>query len=255
MSFFSVLAREFRFFQDVRLLKKWTGDITPESDHLVADDMEQAADKFRGNLAFRFEGQSLTYGEFDATASRFANWALVQGLKAGDCVALFMENRPDYVAAWTGFAKIGVVTALINHNLEGDALAHCVNISGAKIVVTGAEQDEAIRGAAGLFTAAPKVWSLGGRQGEDLGAALAAVTDARPDRSHRAGLLGKDLCLYVYTSGTTGMPKAATADPGAHAGHDAQLHRAMPDCAAGPRLYHPAAVSWHGRAYAASARR
>ena len=209
MSFFSVLAREYRFFQDVRLVKKWTGDITPESDHLVADDMEQAADKFRANIAFRFEGKSLTYGEFDAAASRFANWALAQGLKAGDCVALFMENRPEYVAAWTGFAKIGVVTALINHNLEGDALAHCVNISGAKIVVTGAEQDGAIRGAAGLFAAAPTVWSLGGGMGEDLGTALAATSDARPDRSHRAGLLGKDLCLYVYTSGTTGLPKAA----------------------------------------------
>lgn len=209
MSFLSVLAREFRFFQDVRLVKKWTGDISPDSENLVADDYERAVDKFSGNIAFRFEGQSTSYAEFDAQASRFANWALAQGLKAGDCIALFMENRPDYVAAWAGFAKVGIVTALINHNLEGDALAHCVNISDAKLVVTGAEQDEAIRGAAALFSASPRVWTLGGAMGEDLTAALAAASPERPDRSHRAHLRGKDLCLYVYTSGTTGLPKAA----------------------------------------------
>ncbi|MGA1342366.1 MAG: AMP-binding protein, partial [Hyphomonas sp.] len=107
----AILSREFRFFQDAQLLKKWTGDISPDSDFLVADDFERAVDAHRGNIAFRFEGRSTTYGQFDALASRFAHWALAQGLKAGDCVALYMENRPEYVAAWAGFAKAGVVTA------------------------------------------------------------------------------------------------------------------------------------------------
>jgi len=209
MNLFAKIGREYRLFQDILLVKKWTGDISPDSENLVADDYERAADQFASNIAFRFEGQSTTYAEFDAQASRFANWALGQGLKAGDCIALFMENRPDYVAAWAGFAKIGVVTALINHNLEGEALAHCVNISDARLIVTGAEQDAAIAGATALFKNAPKVWTLGGQTGEDLGAALAATSPQRPDRAHRAGLLGKDLCLYVYTSGTTGLPKAA----------------------------------------------
>lgn len=209
MNLFSKLGREFRLFQDLMLVKKWTGDISPDSENLVADDYERAVDKFSGNIAFRFEGQSTTYAEFDAQASRFANWALAQGLKPGDCIALFMENRPDYVAAWAGFAKVGVVTALINHNLEGDALAHCVNIAGARLIVTGAEQDGAIAAAASLFEGSPAVWTLGGSEGRDLGAALAAASDARPDRSHRADLRGHHLCLYVYTSGTTGLPKAA----------------------------------------------
>ncbi len=204
-----VLKREVAFFLNVRRLQKWTGDISPDSANLVADDFERAVDKHGSNVAFRFEGSSTTYAEFDALASRVANWALAEGLKAGDCVALFMENRPEYVACWAGLAKIGIVTALINHNLEGDALAHCVNIAAAKRIITGAEQDEAIRGVAGLFSNPPKVWTLGGSAGEDFKSALAAVPDNRPDRSHRAGLLGKDLCLYVYTSGTTGMPKAA----------------------------------------------
>lgn len=209
MNPFVIIPREFAFFQAAQRLKKWTGDISAESDFIVADDFERAVDAHKKNVAFRFEGKSTTYAEFDARASRFANWAMAQGLKPGDCIALFMENRPDYVAAWAGFAKAGLVTALINHNLEGDALAHCVNIAGAKLIVTGADQDESLRGAMSLIVGAPPVWTLGGKLGADLDGALEAFSEKRPPRSVRAGMTGANLCLYVYTSGTTGLPKAA----------------------------------------------
>jgi len=62
-----------------------------------------------------------------------------QGLRKGDVVALYMESRPEYVAAWLGLAKIGVVTALINFNLRLETFAHCVTVSGAKSVIFGAE--------------------------------------------------------------------------------------------------------------------
>jgi hypothetical protein len=39
-----------------------------------------------------------------------------------------MLNRAEYIAAWIGFSKVGVATALINTNLTGHALAHCLNI-------------------------------------------------------------------------------------------------------------------------------
>jgi fatty-acyl-CoA synthase len=120
-----------------------------------------------------------------------------------------MENRPDYVATWYGMSKIGVVVALINSNLEDESLAHCINISGAKFVITGTEQDDVIRNSQGLFTTKPPVRTLGGGEGGDLEAALAGVPATRPSHEHRAALRGRDLCLYVYTSGTTGMPKAA----------------------------------------------
>jgi len=209
MNFVSMLAREIKYYLAVRGLTKWTGDISPDSENLVADDIEAVVDRHGANVAFRFEGTFTTYDEFDARANRIANWALEQGLAAGDCVALFMENRPDYVATWYGMSKIGVVVALINSNLEDESLAHCINISGAKFVITGTEQDDVIRNAQGLFTAKPPVRTLGGGEGGDLEAALAGVPATRPSHEHRAALRGRDLCLYVYTSGTTGMPKAA----------------------------------------------
>ncbi len=209
MGIFQTIKREATTMRVLLGMKKWTGEISPESEQLVADDFEDVVDKYPNNVAWRFEGNLTTYAEMDALANKFANWGLSLGLQAGDAVALFMENRPEYVSAWYGLAKIGVVVGLINHNLTDKALAHCVNIADAKLIITGADQDEAIRSAAGLFEGQPKIWTYGGQEGEDLVAAMAAISAERPSREHREKLRGADLCLYVYTSGTTGLPKAA----------------------------------------------
>jgi solute carrier family 27 (fatty acid transporter), member 1/4 len=50
-------------------------------------------------------------------------------------IALFMENSAEFVAAWMGLAKIGVVTAWINSNLKLQPLAHCLRVSRAKAVI------------------------------------------------------------------------------------------------------------------------
>jgi len=203
------LRRELRTVRSLAALKKWVDVVDPDSDTLLADDVEASIDLHARNVAWRFEGHQMTYREMDALANRIANWAVGRGLKAGDAVALFMENRPEYVAVWYGLSKIGVVTGLINHNLADESLAHCINIIDAKLVITGEAQDDAIVSAEPHLCGDPAVFSLGGSTGENLTAALADASDARPTREARKGLLAKDLCLYVYTSGTTGLPKAA----------------------------------------------
>jgi fatty-acyl-CoA synthase len=186
----------------------------------VADDFEASVDKYANRPAFVFEGAEITYRDFDAQANRFAHWALAQGLKPGDAVALFMQNRPDYVACWVGLSKVGLVCALINSNLQGAALAHCIRIANAKAVIVGAELAAQWASAAPLIGGLPAFGQGRAAQGltdislpamglEDMDAALDAQSDVRPDRSHRAGLKGGDLCMFIYTSGTTGLPKAA----------------------------------------------
>ena len=195
----------------VRILlraKKWLDPITNESTELLADDLEAAVDSYRENLAFIFEGRTTSYGELDEQANRFAHWALGQGLKAGDTVALFMENRPDYVAAWYGLSKIGVVSALVNANLTGEALVHSLKTVEPKLIITGAEQDRAMRSLEMVQIRQP-VWTLGGEVGTPLASELAEQSCERPDRSHRAHLTNADIGFYFYTSGTTGLPKAA----------------------------------------------
>src|SRR5690606_7041960 len=102
-----------------------------DGDVLVCDDLEEAVDKFGPNVAVEDEHRKLTYRAFEALANRYANWARSRNLKRSDVIALVMHNRVEYVAAWFGFAKAGIATALINNNLSGAALAHCLTISTA----------------------------------------------------------------------------------------------------------------------------
>ncbi len=59
--------------------------------------------------------------------------------RKGDTVALFMENRIEYIPLWLGLAKVGVVPALINYNLRGDALLHCIQIASSVGIITSKE--------------------------------------------------------------------------------------------------------------------
>lgn len=90
-------------------------------------------------LIFEGTGERWSFHQLDEYSNRVANLLLQRGFVEGDVVALFMENRSQYVGLWLGMAKIGVEAALINFNLRLEALVHCVTISNAKAVVFGSE--------------------------------------------------------------------------------------------------------------------
>lgn len=208
MGLLKSLKREAQTVSTLLRAKKWMDPVTNDSRDLLPDDLEAAVDKYRENIAFIFGGRTLSYGELDEQANRVAHWGLSKGLKAGDTVALFMENRPDYVAVWYGLSKIGVLTALVNSHLTGQALAHSISIVQPKLVITGADQDEQVRSLATGQTR-PPVFTMGGEIGEPLTGMLEHMSTERPDRCYREHLTNADICFYVYTSGTTGLPKAA----------------------------------------------
>jgi fatty-acyl-CoA synthase len=211
MSLFGNLKREYTYVTALSRINKWIKDLSPEGTALIPDDFEAVCDQYGAKPAIIFEGKTWNYGQLDSRANRYAHWAISIGLKAGDVVALFMQNRPDYIAAWYGLSKVGVVVALINHNLQGSALLHCVSVAKSKAAIVGAEIIDlwsTIKGQLGDVA----VWVGGATVADygDLDRALNAQPATRPSRAHREQLLAKDPCLYVYTSGTTGNPKAAT---------------------------------------------
>ena len=208
------IAREIRFLDGLARTLWRVRKIDPDSDVLVCDDFEEAVDKFEDHTALVFEGERYTYRQLDALANRFAAWADAQGLKAGDTVAILLPNRAEYIPAWVGLGKLGIASALINNNLTGAALAHCLSISNARHVITDTESLAAIETIrAGLprplsywiidtaFPAAPDRHALDLKEPK--------LAPERPAKSRRTGQKARDVALYIYTSGTTGMPKAA----------------------------------------------
>ena len=211
MRFLQRIKSDFTYVKGLSKLNKRLADVEPEADVLIPDDFEKTVDAHPDNLAVWFEGEETRYSELEARANKFANWALNAGFKSGDCIALFMENCPDYIAFWVGMTKIGVRCALINNQLTGKGLAHCIKIVDAHCVVMNSEQASLLDSAREHLPENTQVWTVGApvEGALDLETVLTTTSDARPDRSLRADQRAKDIALYIYTSGTTGLPKAA----------------------------------------------
>ncbi len=201
--------RNFVFARRVSSVLRSIKDLQPDSPVTMADEFEATVDRSPDTAVFVFEGQTLTYRAFDERANQIANWAIEQGFQSGDTVALIMENRPDFVATWFGLSKIGVITALINTNLEGVGLKHCVSIVDSKAIIAAGVQAERAEAIRDTLADDMVIWDFDGKIGENLQIQLAKHSTDRPDPAIRSHIRGSDTCLYIYTSGTTGLPKAA----------------------------------------------
>jgi fatty-acyl-CoA synthase len=213
MKFWAKVSREVRFVKGLLRTLGRVKSVTPESKDLACDDLEAAVDKFGPRTAIVFEGRSVTYAQLDAMANRYANWAKGRGMKRGDTIALFMPNRIEYLAIWYGLSKVGIATALINNNLTGPALTHSLNICGAAHLILDAETAPMFEAVRANLARNMTDWTVGGggsRPDRDLDQTLKGVSSLRPERATaRATMTAKDTVLYIFTSGTTGMPKAA----------------------------------------------
>ncbi|KAK5878781.1 hypothetical protein CesoFtcFv8_024159 [Champsocephalus esox] len=178
---------------------------------IFAETVQRHGDKTA--LIFEGTGEKWTFKQLDEYSNRVANLLLERGFRDGDVVALFMENRSQYVGLWLGMAKIGVEAALINFNLRMEALVHCFTISNAKAVVYGSELNDAVSGVHSSMGKKVQMFCSGDwdpkrvPQGtECLEPLLDAAPTHLPSRPQRCFT---DRLFYIYTSGTTGMPKAA----------------------------------------------
>jgi fatty-acyl-CoA synthase len=205
------LQREWRFLRGLNRTLDRVKAIAPDSADLACDDIQAAVVKWRDRTAMTFEGRTVSYGELDAIANRFAHWAKGLNLRKGQTVALFMPNRLEYFAIWYGLSKIGVVTALINSQLSGLPLAHCLKASGAAQIIVDPETSPTFEAARSLLDKPLQQWILGPAHGDqrDLLQALKSCSQLPPDRIVREDIKARDTALLIFTSGTTGMPKAA----------------------------------------------
>jgi fatty-acyl-CoA synthase len=157
------------------------------------------------------DGESFSYRQLDARANRYARWARGRGLGKGDVVALMMMNRPEYLAIWLGFARAGAATALINTNLTGQSLAHCISAVKAKAAVVESRLMPAFATARPELEAGLAVYCHGVAATGDarIDIEVEALPDASLGPGERPSLTTGDAALFIYTSGTTGLPKAA----------------------------------------------
>jgi acyl-coenzyme A synthetase/AMP-(fatty) acid ligase len=93
------------------------------------------AEKIPDRIALRFEKEEVSFGAFNLGVNRYANLLRKRGVGKGDVVNLMMESSPAVLMAQGACAKLGAIGALVNHHLEGEALAHVHRASGARVAL------------------------------------------------------------------------------------------------------------------------
>ena len=184
----------------------------------VGDVFRRNVKKHPHKACLVYEDQVWTFQQLYEYSNKVAN--IMQGkykLTKGDTVALYMENRPEFVGVWLGLSKLGVITALINTNLRSTSLVHSIAVANCKLVVYGAELEEYIDA---VRHELPQL--------DQQHAYIVQGTYVKNGKTHKTVNLNalvqhasadepvldspvsnKDVIMYIYTSGTTGLPKPA----------------------------------------------
>ncbi|KAJ4363340.1 hypothetical protein N0V95_001113 [Ascochyta clinopodiicola] len=141
-------------------------------------------------------------------AVQWAHFFLEQGVKPGDMVGTYLTNSADFIVIWLGLWCIGCAPAMLNYNLKGDAMIHCLRIANVKVVLVDADAE-----------CAERFEEVRGKVEGELGVTPFTVDDALlqriysgrtdvPGDEYRENVSGFDPTCLLYTSGTTGLPKA-----------------------------------------------
>jgi fatty-acyl-CoA synthase len=173
--------------------------------------IEEVAARMGDAPALLSDSESLTYSALMQRANQYARWALQQGLAKDDVVCLLMTNRPEYFAAWLGITSVGGVVSLLNTNLVGASLAHCIRIVSPKQIVVSAEFVDTLTEILPQLDAIPAIWTHGRDNAPfpRIDREIERYSGEPLGSSERRSPAIEDLALYIYTSGTTGLPKAA----------------------------------------------
>ncbi|EWM28080.1 very long-chain acyl- synthetase isoform 1 [Nannochloropsis gaditana] len=203
-----------------------------------------AVRKWPDKVAVQFvdDGRELTFREIDLRANQVAHLLAQHGLGRGDVGAIMMTNKPEYIIVELAIAKLGAVSALLNFNLKGEPLRHSLQVAGAKLLVFDDELAQVVLPVVQAFSLAKPGEENGGpvkgKPGRGKGAPAAAggtipalfvgpgdaairkwavsldkgvamQHETVPDPSILSNQSQNEPMSLVYTSGTTGLPKAA----------------------------------------------
>ncbi|CAI9738993.1 long-chain fatty acid transport protein 4 [Octopus vulgaris] len=171
---------------------------------------KKIADSHPNKIAFRIEDRIWNYQNVEDYSNTVANHFLRAGYHPGDVVALFKESCPEYVCIWLGLSKIGIITALINFNLRGYSLLHCINDAKPKAIICGSELAKALEEIVPNLDSKTIFYYCGSVSNSISAVSLDQVLEKESTKAPPSISNFKDKLMFIYTSGTTGLPKAAT---------------------------------------------
>jgi len=191
--------------------------VSPSQLYSIADRLEAQAEKYGDAPFLIYQDKTFSYSKVNEQASKFASAIQERGLKEGDVCAIAIENRPEFFFTWFGLTKLGVVVAFINTQVQGNVLEHAIQTTGSDVIIVGEECVERFIDTPEL--AHKKIWLISDAEVTEkpslpdwidtsFDADVASCTQQSYSFS-RSSTKGETPTLLIFTSGTTGLPKAA----------------------------------------------
>jgi acyl-CoA synthetase (AMP-forming)/AMP-acid ligase II len=177
----------------------------PPEPTFLADRVAHWAAVTPDDEALTYLNRAWTWAQWYDRIQRLAGALSAWGVRRGDVVAFLDKNHPAGVELTFAAALLGAANSIINFRLAADELDYVINDCGAKVLVVGAELRPGIDAIADKLTAVEHVVTLtpDGADGDEYEALLAGARPVDCDTAVRPD----DVCVIMYSSGTTGQPK------------------------------------------------
>lgn len=172
---------------------------TPGSKTSIGTVFQDRAARYGDRIFIRFGDRKITYREANETANRYAAVLADRGVRRGHVVGIMLRNSPEAVLMMLAVVKCGAVAGMLNHHQRGEVLAHSVGLLNATVVVAESDLVEPIVDSGAEVADLVTIENLVG---------LAADKPAGNPPS-AAQVQARDPAFYIFTSGTTGHPKAS----------------------------------------------
>ncbi|WP_123025344.1 long-chain-acyl-CoA synthetase FadD6 [Mycolicibacterium stellerae] len=171
----------------------------PSAKTSIGKVFQDRAAQYGDKLFLTFGDQELTYREANETVNRYAAVLAARGVGHGDVVGIMLRNSVDPVLLMLAAVKCGAISGMLNYHQRGDVLKHSLGLLSAKVLVADPDFIDPIS-----------------ESGADTDAVVELdefkrLADTAPtgNPATASAVLAKDKAFYIFTSGTTGMPKAS----------------------------------------------
>ena len=171
----------------------------PTSKTSIGKVFQDRAARLGDKVFLRFGDQQLTYREANATANRYAAVLAARGVGRGDVVGIMLRNSPNAVLMMLATVKCGAIAGMLNYHQRGEVLGHSLGLLDAKVLVAESDLVDAVD-ESGWSGVAPTTI-------EEMERLAATAPTTNPPSA--SAVLAKDTAFYIFTSGTTGNPKAS----------------------------------------------
>jgi fatty-acyl-CoA synthase/citronellyl-CoA synthetase len=188
----------------------------PDKYRSIGTHLEQHAKKRPNAPAIRYLNDEFSYSQINAWVNRYSNYFLSQGIQPGDTIGINIENRTECLVSVLAVVKVGAIAAMINTSQREDVLLHSINLVKPKMMLIGEEQLEVMQTVANdLDDNLKSQLHYLKDTGEvdcpvnykDLALVTKDFSEENPGTTDKIQM--KQPCFYIFTSGTTGLPKAS----------------------------------------------